>query len=277
MRALLKSWGKSLLDNPAGDRVRPFLGLKPLLVTRPWRHDAAVSDLFPWRCDDLWDTRFDLANIPSLLVPGQDAVDRVTAVLFDAGGSEIARHAVDVPPRAVVPMTIGQFPSRPRGSGTLAVFHDTAGLTNLMKHKGYLAERGYLAFRRRGDPLWSYVHGNLNVLAKAPADDAIEHTVGRSPGPHVYRPQLNFDDCIRFEIIVSNPARDSQSVELRLFDRRRNVIDIRTADLPSRGMSVFAIDRKTAPVSMIETRGRVPMWRPVIFKFYESHFDVLHG
>lgn len=52
MTGLLKTLGKRLLDNPAGDQVRSFLGLKPLFVVRPWRRDAAVSDLFPWRCDE---------------------------------------------------------------------------------------------------------------------------------------------------------------------------------------------------------------------------------
>lgn len=114
-------------------------------------------------------------------------------------------------------------------------------------------------------------------MAKAPASNAIEHTIGRSHSPCVYRPQLSFDDCERFEIVVSNPARDVQPVELRLLDARRSLLESRSAVLPPRSMTVFAVDRATTPAAMVETRGRVPMWRPVIFKFYVSHFDVLHS
>ena len=93
----------------------------------------------------------------------------------------------------------------------------------------------------------------------------------------IYRPQLRFDDCDNFELIYSNPAKDPLDLLVRLFDDNWNEIERRVSLIPPRGLEVLKFDNNSRELVLVENQSQIGFCRPVIFKFYESFFDVFHG
>lgn len=266
-----------LTDNALVDRLKSAAGWRTPDPMRPMSRSATVSDLFPWRVGGGWNTRFDLMNMPSLVSPHCAAPDRVTLIAFDAGGAEARRFEQTLEPfeTARLEFTRG-FPDL-EGHGAFACFHDSAALDTLPESRSWLAERGYVAYRREQDPLWAYVHGNAHALAAAPADRHPVSVATQTSRLHRYRPQAPFDDCDSFAVIFVNPLPRAAELEVRALDGERGVVETRRAELPPRGTEIFAFDNVGRRIAMIENQSPRTAWRPIIFKYYESHFDVFHA
>ena len=64
---MIKKILRLIYDRPFCDHLRALLGVRPPIFLRPLRTMETVSDLFPWRVDDTWETQFELTNLPSFL------------------------------------------------------------------------------------------------------------------------------------------------------------------------------------------------------------------
>lgn len=269
---------RRLADAPLAQVLRRKLGIKPPLAIRPISPEYAVSDLFPWRVDDTWDTRFDLTNVPSMIVPDRAPVDRVTVVVFALDGREIARECFELQPFEVRPLLLRDLVGDNGPAGTFSVFHDPgAALAEVRAAGCNIAERGYLCFKRKGDALWGVVHGNLHALCKHPARDTLRHVAGRLPAPAPYRVQVRFDDTDRFELTFANASSKPQTLTLRLLDDARGEVGRLQQVIQPHGLGLFAVDNSDRRVKMVEAHGAIAMWRPAIFKYYASHYNILHS
>jgi len=273
MRSLLSAW----LDNPLGDRVRHLLGHNPPRVSRPMRKASVVSDIFPWRVDDTWETRFELMNVPSFLMPETAGPDRVEFQIFDSGGRLVHAFLKDVAPFTRVQIDLAEHLSGHCGYGGFACFHAGGGAPGLKAAASHLCERGYVGFKRRHDKVWSYVHGNQAALASPGWRGVPELIHGWAAGDQVYRPQLSFDDCLAAEIFLTNPTARRQAMTLNALDAARNPVARRRAEIPPGGSILVDFDIRAYDIRYVECVGRPNMWRPVVFKHYETHFDVLHS
>lgn len=270
---------RKIADSPVGQVLRRRLGIKPPLAVRPYSPEYSVSDLFPWRVDDIWDTRFDLTNVPSMIFPDRVPVDTVTMVVFALDGKEIVRRDFQLQPFEVRPVLLRDLVE---GSGvcagTFAVFHDPgAALADVRAAGCNIAERGYLSFKRKGDAIWGVVHGNLHALHKHPASAQIGHVAGRLAKPAPYRVQVRFDDTDFFELTFANASSKVQTVVLTLLDDNRRQVGRQEQVIAPHGLGLFAVDNAERKVSMVESMGGIAMWRPAIFKYYPSHYNVLHS
>lgn len=275
----LRSTLRGLADSHIGQVLRRKFGIKPPLAVRPPSPEYAVSDLFPWRVDDIWDTRFDLTNVPSMIFPDRAPQDRVTMVIHGLDGREITRKVFDLAPFEVHSVLLRDLVGDQAGpAGTFSVFHDPGSALADVRAAGCnIAERGYLCFKRRGDAIWGVVHGNLHALYKHPSSDAIGHVAGRLPDRAVYRVQVRFDDTDRFELTFANPSPQVQTVTLRLLDDNRAEVGRHDQVIQPHGLGLFAIDNAERKVSMVEAMGAIAMWRPAIFKHYPTHYNILHS
>ena len=93
----------------------------------------------------------------------------------------------------------------------------------------------------------------------------------------VYRPQLRFDDCDRFELVYSNPAKKPLALIVRVFDANWKELERRDSLIPARGLEVLEFDNPSRELVLVENQSKIGLCRPIIFKHYESFFDVLHG
>ncbi|MEQ8195093.1 MAG: hypothetical protein RIB59_11460 [Rhodospirillales bacterium] len=267
---------RTVSDSAFGDRLKTALGLRAPKLVRPLSKAAAVSDLFPWRVDETWDTRFDVINIPSILFPEAMQSDAVTLYIFNANGKQTAKHRVNVPPATSVSLSLREMTESSAEYGCFACFHSATDHPELTTAGTMIADRNYVSFRRKDDSLWSYVHGNANALAETPGG-ALTALTGRPAHSYVYRPQIEFDDCRRFELIYINPLDRDARLSVCLLNADRTEIMKLDNVIPPRGVRVIPVDNNEHRCHMIENHGNVPDWRPTIFKFYDSHFDVLHS
>jgi hypothetical protein len=43
------------------------------------------------------------------------------------------------------------------------------------------------------------------------------------------------------------------------------------------GVHIMIMDNHNGMIHTIQNHAHIIMWRPIVIKFYESYFDVLHG
>ena len=81
----LKQLIKKFSNLPLSISLRNAIGIRPKYYIEPPLNNS-VSDLFLWRSDDVWRTRLDLLNLPSVLYPDQNITDKITLIFFDPQG-----------------------------------------------------------------------------------------------------------------------------------------------------------------------------------------------
>lgn len=273
----LKPLAQKIYSSAAMQRVRMATGWRAPMNMRPYSEEETVSDLFPWRVDEQWETLYALPNMISQFAPDVLEKDNVTLVIYDEMGSELKRKKLTLKPMEVQLLKIEDHLDGLTGAGTFAIFHDIRAHNIFKTERAHPTERGYFAFKWREDEIWSYVHGNLKAVSKNPANDKVHYISGYTKERQFYRPQLLFNDCDRFELFYTNPSSKPRSLTLYLKDKSQNVVREMTAVIPPRGMHIFDIGNKDHDIAIVEGWGQIAMWRPLIKKYYQSHFDVFHS
>jgi hypothetical protein len=268
---------RPIYDRPFCDHLRKWLGIRPPVFLRPLRTMEAISDLFPWRVDDTWETQYELMNLPSLLIPDKAEVDNVTVITYDSGGNEISRNIIELNPFESKKILIRNLLKGATGQGTFGCFHSADSLGEIQKAGCHLVDRQYVSYSWKDDTFFNYAHGNIYGLSKLATENKVRSLVPMRRKTQAYRPQLRFDDCDNFELIYSNPAEKPLELLVRLFDDNWNEIERRCSLIPSRGLEVLSFDNNSRELVLVENQSQIGLCRPIIFKHYESFFDVFHG
>ncbi len=274
----LKILINKIANSAPGIMLRNSLGWKgKVYIEMPLSY--SVSDLFFWCCDDNWRTRFDLMNLPSILSPQKNLEDVVTILFYNQKGEELIRKKIVIPPLQCHVVLVDQIVGENAGFGTMAFFHEANQSKEPEEFYSCIAEHGFVGYRRLSDetPLWSYVHGSAFVLAKPPGIDKPQ-TVRRSISQSLaYRPQVVMADCSRFDLIYVNPMAEKQQIVVRGLNRSGEEVENIERVIPARGVERFSFDNENRAIWRIENDSSIYNWRPIIKKYYESHFDVFHG
>ncbi len=257
--------------------IRDVLDLEPVGSRDPraWHH--SVSDAFFWRSDAQFKTRFDLMNMHSFVLASPAVENSAYVVFFSAQGEEIHREHFELQPFEIRPVFIDEYLGAGAGCGTFCVFHDMAAGDWPFEY--CISDRGYTSYKVGQDTLWSYVHGCCNTLVMAhDPGSGRYYTLSRgSIKSRSYRPQLNLADCGRFEVLVSNPLQTDCSIIIKTLDGEGFQLQEFDCNLPSLGCGIVEVDNASGAVERIEVESRLFLCRPLIFKYYSSHFDVLHS
>jgi len=261
--------------------IKNALGMQPvtLRIPRSWRE--SISDAFVWRCDDGFRTRFDLMNLSSFIVPDRAAQERVLIVLFSQKGSEIKRQTYDLEPFEIHTIYVDELLSEDDGKyGTFCVFHERHGQDEEWNFETCILERSYTSYKNQDQcDVWSYVHGCCNsyVLSYDFSKDRSNYLCQRAAEKQIFRPQLRFDDCGRFEIFFSNPLNSAEELTLKVYDSQGDLCDEISHNLESLSCQLVSVDNSQLDKARIELESHIYMGRPLLFKYYASHFDVLHS
>jgi hypothetical protein len=249
------------------------------LTSLPTLPSTPLSDLFLWRDDDDWQTYFELTDMVGMFGEGAASHSDVSAelIFFDHLGREIGSKTVSAPSCKRKVLSIGELlgAGHPK-IGTFCVLHKKTpdGIKALGSS---LAERGYVSFRYRQAPLRSYVHGNLDAVAKGP-EGKVERLGGASVLWREYRLQYELRRGCRYEIVLVNASPKQQNVVCDLLDSQSNncLVKSAEADLPSGGCHAFTIipEQESARVVI---KSRLVMARPLVFCFDGDRLDALHG
>ncbi|MEK9627559.1 MAG: hypothetical protein VW455_00910 [Nitrospinota bacterium] len=266
-----------LYNNPFGDFLRAKFQIRPPRFVRPLSGAETISDLFVWRVDEIWETRYTLMNLPSYIFPDQAETDHATLITYNEDGNEIYRNNFELKPFECQKTDIRDLLQGKTGQGTFACFHSAGTLDKIQKAGCYLTDRQYVSYSWKGDNFCNFVHGNIYGLSKSPFQNKTRALVPWQGKMENYRPQLRFDDCDRFELVYSNPSEKPLKVEVRLFDSNWREKEIHEILIPIKGVKVLEFNNPSRELVFIENQSRIGLCRPVIFKHYESFFDVLHS
>ena len=268
---------KVLANFPITISLRNALGIRPKYYKEP-SLNCSVSDLFFWRSDKTWQTRFELLNLPSVLYPKENIQDNISLIFYDQQGRELHQQNFTIPPFQKRTIQVDDIIGNKAGYGTMACFHEPLGF-NLIQPQTCIVERGFVAYRRVTDdsPLWSYIHGSAYILAKSPDQDKVQSTRRNLRENNFYRPQLSLSDCDRFDLIYINPNDSDLEIKVRALDQNSKVIREESEVLHPRGVKIFSMNNSDRAIFLVENEGRAYMWRPFILKYYKTHFDILHG
>jgi len=248
---------------------------QPLTLT-PGDAYSTISDLFVWRSSEVWQTFFELIDIPSLFEDGQGS-GQVTLMFFDGSGNHIREEKLHLPANCRKTLNISSLVGRTHGeSGTFAIFHSTAP-PSVIKLGSFLAERGYVSYCYRAAPLRSYVHGNLDAISRGP-DGGLQLLGGTSFLSREFRLQYEFHPGIAYELVVLNPTPLKQRFTCKFISvLSGKVMSVRVVILNPGAIQWVPVAIEESGSVRLIIESRLVMARPLVFRIQNLKLDVFHG
>jgi hypothetical protein len=237
---------------------------------------SPISDLFVWRSSEVWQTFFELIDIPSLFEDGQGS-GQVKLVFFDGGGNQIREEKLHLKANCRQTLDISALVGRMHGeSGTFAIFH-SATPRSVTKLGSFLAERGYVSYCYRAAPLRAYVHGNLDAISQGP-DGGLQLLGGTSYLTREYWLQHEFQPGAVYELGVVNPTPLAQRYTCKIISVLSGKINcVRSVNVPSAGIQLVPVAVDELGPSRLVIQSRLVLARPLVFRIQNLKMDVFHG
>jgi hypothetical protein len=274
----LKKSVRALAQSRLGVTLRNLSGIRQL----PFRwvpHSHPVSDAFFWRSEGKWLTMFQLMNLPSILEPDIAAEEQVIVIVTGANGEELGRHSFVLRPFEVVPILLNDLSGGKVPFGFFTVYHvPTTASSRPRQSISSISDNGYVGFRRQDDgDLWSYAHGKDYTFAFDPTR-AQQYPLRRlAGGDACYRPQTRFDDALASELVFVNPLASPTPMRVDVLDVAGRAVRSIERNLQPHEVWMMNLDNKERPAVCLSIYSQMDLMRPLIFKYYSTHFDVFHG
>jgi len=266
------------------ERVLPysivvFLKNQIWLVLIPYEKKSVISDLFPFKINEQWDTQFELLNLPALLNPENlNVQNNVRFIFFDENGGVIHEHILQNSGCQRNTLNIkdllGQHSKS--GYGTFACFHEYYGNEEQL-YGGFLAERGYTGYENKAiSNTKGYVHGNLDAIALNSSNELM--CLGRYSklSKYEFRLQHELTGEAIYELGFVNSSNKSQRLTIKFVSQGEEEENI-VFEIPSRGIRWYKKELDENDKGRVIIVSRLNLARPVIFRHQKKSFDVFHG
>jgi hypothetical protein len=258
-------------------RLAPWLYKQPLTRV-PRDINAAVSDLFIWRNNSEWKSRFDLINLSALInadLSHNEANPGVEIRVMDKEGQLLGTSIVPLGGGYNKVINIADLISGHQDEyGTFCVIHPF--IPAVVSEAGsFLAERGYASFQYRQSRLWSYMHGNLDAVAAYPGG-TLELLGGSSILRRRYNLQHQITNASSYDIGLTNPSGRRRKLLLKLLDEDGTEHYTAALELPPGGCEITRLPELEMPVRLVVT-SKLVMARPIVFRMKGGLLDVFHG
>ena len=272
---------KNVLRQLLPRRVVVFLQNRKSLVHIPYNRKSVISDLFPFKIMEGWETYFELLNIPMLINP-EGAIGRsyiVKLIFFDQNGTPFHEYKITMDGIVRQTIILNEI-LRSRcltGLGTFACFHEVY-LSELDRNEGFLAERGYVGFSNKAiSKMKGYVHGNLDALALS--NKGKVRCLGKSFHFNIkeFRLQHLLEGPATYEMCFVNTSVSGESLTLEILSRDNAVVKKERRFIPSKGITCFSVKIMRNEPRRVIIYSKLNLPRPVIFRIEEGSFDVFHG
>ena len=236
---------------------------------------APVSDLFVWRNSEEWETYFELTDLPGLFEEPKSTVGHVVLVFFNASGQSFLEKVVEIRTGHRKTLALSTLIGKNHGiAGVFSVFHEHTP-KRLQALGSYVAERGYVSYRYLGSPLRSYVHGNLDAIARLP-DQSLQLLGGQSVRLREYNLQHVLEKQGRYELGIVNPTLKMQRIVCRTLSASGKMMGSQTTTLPPCGSHLFEVSPEHVQQRIVIS-SRLVMARPLVFCIHNQTMDVFHG
>lgn len=232
----------------------------------------SISDFFFWNTSNGYDTKINITNLASQVLPNINQSCDVDFFFYDAKGKLILTEQINLEYFQSYNFQISK--KIPNKYGSLAIFHKFKNNAELREHGSYVTEKGYLGYNYNGGP-WNYVHGNNSSLAITNKNTILPLLSSTLIQNNSYIPQVRFDDCNYSSLIFNNPLNKNLKTTIELFDK--NWIKVDTIKIITESMNTNIISLGEQKKSYVKIKSNMLLFRPIIFKKYETYFDIFHG
>ena len=257
--------------------------LGQLLTKKPKSPQSVISDLFIWRCDDSWQTYFELLDISALL--GENENHSVKIVFFDKQGNVFYKHKLELKGLQRQVLDISEILERNIDMqsnctyGTFCIFHQEVPYP-ILKSNAFLSERGYSSFRYKGAPLKSFVHGNLDAIS----EDLKTNIIVKLGGSSFLNRQFSLQYLLRAEVSHEmgfvNTSSTDKKIAFKVIEVSENtdkVILMTEKSILKPGACLILPIGKLGKLGRLIVTSKMIMARPVVFCLFNEKMDVFHG
>ena len=130
----------------------PWVLAQPL-TKKPNNPQLVISDLFVWRCNQDWNTYFELLDLASLF--GDEGQHQANIVFFDDNGEHFYQQLIELSGlnRQVLDISkvLSALKQLPSDYGTFCIFHKKVP-NSILKLQSFIAERGYVSYQYKKAP-----------------------------------------------------------------------------------------------------------------------------
>lgn len=233
---------------------------------------VSVSDFFYWDTRADFDTKLNITNIASQVLPEINQNCDVILIFYFSNGKEaLIKH-----------YTLKQFESVhinvssliKENYGSLAIFHQFESRNELINLGSYVTEKGYVGYKFKNN-LWSYVHGNNSALALTINQEVKPLLAKTILSKNIYFPQVSFLDVERSSIIFNNPTDSKLKTIFFLLDKNLKII--KKIDISTDPFCTQIINLFNENFAFIKIKSNIVLFRPIIKKYYKNYFDIFHG
>lgn len=255
----------------------PWSWRQPLTI-KPANFSTPISDLFIWRNSSDWQTSFELIDISGLFADrAKDLSGAVELIMFDSSGHQLLSKELNILPSFRQTIDLASYLNGISETvGTFAVFHKQVPLT-LSTMGSYLAERGYVSYRYQKAPLRSYVHGNLDAIARN-INGQLQMLGCSSFFQREYRLQFVITPESHYQLCIVNPTSSLQRCEGRLISiNGEKLIHLYTFQLDPGAIHVLDLKGEVTEPGRMVIESHMVMARPLVFRIQNIKMDVFHG
>jgi hypothetical protein len=252
---------------------------KGILITKiPSSENAIISDLFPYRIEDNWNTYFMLLNFPQMLDPKafNEKPYKIEIIFFNKGGEKVSKYILESTGSLKTVLNIKKIANKLNINldGTFAVFH-LKTTPWLRENKSFMSERGYIGYENKLlGPIKSFVHGNFDAIAK---QNDKEYLLSNSSFKlKTYNLQHVLLHNYSYEIFWVNTSPLYQT--FKIIEQTKEDIKTTILEVPPRGIQNYKKPPNNKSLnSVITVKSKLYLPRPILFKYMDTSFDVFHG
>ena len=258
---------KKIISNNHTRRIRNFFSILPTPYYHPKKKFLKVSDFFFWINEKNFKTKFQLVNLSSNINPENAVIEKVSIWIYNSEGIKIKQKDFIINPFELKEVELDDG----EGYGSFFVFHDFYS-KDLKDKKSFAVDRGYVGYKRNNG-VWSYMHGNHNACA-INSKQNIQCLIAKSFKYNSYCPQVRFDDCSNFSVILNNPLKNKLNFSISLYDGNKLVNNHNYNIKP---FGTKKVDLNIINITSLNLNSKILLCRPIILKEYTSYFDIFHG
>ena len=262
---------KGILSNNFFRVIRNNINFKPSIIFKPDNLGSPISDFFYWENTQDIQTKFCIFNLASHAIPEEKIIDEVEIYIYNSYGDLNLKKNIILQHNESVEFFFNNLSLR--GFGSFLIFHNFAKSNKLIQTKTHIADRGYAGYKK-SNGLWNFVHGN-NYACSLENNKRIKPLLARTFFQNYYEPQVSFGDVKSFNIILNNPSYKKLNIRIECYDKRhKKILDEYVIIHPFNTKKILFDDLN---IDNIKLFSKLLFCRPLIYKIYDSYFDIFHS
>ena len=268
----MKKIYKSLLANNLSLFLRNNFNIKPLGYRYIKKNVISVSDFFYWNTSEGYNTKVNITNLASQVLPEIQQKCLVVFIFFDSFGKIIFKKEINLEYFESYSFEVSKYCNN--NFGSLAIFQAFENFDELAKHGSYVTEKGYIGYNYKNGP-WNYVHGNNSSLSYTTDKNIYPLLSSTLFKTNNYIPQVRFDDCKESSLIFNNPLNINLRTSIFLYNNDWKLLQKFYVNTKPKNTVIF--DLTSIEKSYVKIKSNMLLFRPMVLKRYKTYFDIFHG